>query len=90
MTVHTRQRITARSRLARGVARVTRESQALPQPEAGDDVPTASGRPVAQQRERRAGGPEDTARYHCHCGFVFDAAVSASVACPHCGGAQAW
>jgi hypothetical protein len=76
MSTHTRQRISARTRLARGVARVTRE----PQTQA----------PPAQLRERRAGGPEDTARYHCHCGFIFDAAVSASVACPHCGGAQAW
>jgi hypothetical protein len=88
MTVHTRQRITARSRLARGVARVTAESQAQ-QPEAGTGAPAASA-VVPQLRERRAGGPEDTARYHCHCGFVFEAAVSASVACPHCGGAQAW
>ncbi|HEY4280839.1 MAG TPA: hypothetical protein VGM91_21660 [Conexibacter sp.] len=41
-------------------------------------------------RERDAGGPEDRARYYCHCGFVFDASVSASVSCPHCGSPQAW
>lgn len=90
MTVQTRHRTTTRSRLARGVARVTRESQAQQPPQVGADALPAPALPVAQQRERRAGGPEDTARYHCHCGFVFDAAVSASVACPHCGGAQAW
>ena len=49
-----------------------------------------AARPSAPSRERDAGGPEDTARYHCHCGYVFDAAVSASVSCPHCGSAQAW
>jgi hypothetical protein len=41
-------------------------------------------------RERAAGGPEDVARYDCPCGYVFEAPVSASVGCPHCGGAQAW
>jgi hypothetical protein len=28
--------------------------------------------------------------YTCQCGFVFSAAVVTSVACPHCGDAQAW
>jgi hypothetical protein len=46
--------------------------------------------PSAPFRERDAGGPEDRARYYCHCGFVFDAAVSAGVRCPHCGSEQAW
>jgi hypothetical protein len=41
-------------------------------------------------RERDAGGPEDRALYHCHCGFVFEANVSTSVGCPQCGSAQAW
>jgi predicted Zn-ribbon and HTH transcriptional regulator len=41
-------------------------------------------------RERDAGGPQDRACYACACGFVFQAQVSASVDCPHCGGAQAW
>lgn len=45
---------------------------------------------LPQLRERDAGGPDDRARYHCHCGFVFEAAVSTSVGCPHCGTAQAW
>ncbi|MDO8213657.1 hypothetical protein [Conexibacter sp. CPCC 206217] len=50
-------------------------------------------RPAPEQRPRQdrdAGGPEDRALYHCHCGFVFQANVSASVGCPHCGSAQAW
>ena len=41
--------------------------------------------------EHRGGGPsQDNALYSCSCGFVFEAAVSTSVDCPHCGGAQAW
>jgi hypothetical protein len=28
--------------------------------------------------------------YACQCGFVFEALVSTSVDCPHCGGTQAW
>lgn len=34
--------------------------------------------------------PQDEALYSCSCGFVFSHEVSTSVACPHCGGAQAW
>lgn len=41
-------------------------------------------------RARRSGGPIDRAQYTCGCGLVFDAAVSTSVACPHCGATQAW
>jgi hypothetical protein len=42
------------------------------------------------QRARLAGGPVDHASYTCACGFVFAASVSTTVACPHCGAAQAW
>ena len=41
-------------------------------------------------RERDAGGPEDRAFYSCSCGYVFEASVSTTVGCPHCGSAQAW
>ncbi len=44
----------------------------------------------AAQRVRDAGGPLDEATYTCQCGCMFAAAVTTSVACPHCGGAQAW
>ena len=44
----------------------------------------------AAQRVREAGGPLDEASYACHCGFVFRAAVSTTVACPHCHAPQAW
>jgi hypothetical protein len=43
-----------------------------------------------QARERSVGGPEDRAAYRCSCGFVFEAPVSTTVDCPHCGGTQAW
>jgi len=43
-----------------------------------------------QPRERDAGGPEDRASYRCTCGYVFEATVSTTVGCPHCGSAQAW
>jgi hypothetical protein len=43
-----------------------------------------------QARERAAGGPEDRASYRCSCGFLFEASVSTSVDCPHCGDTQAW
>jgi hypothetical protein len=51
-------------------------------------------RPVAPRtdevRARDAGGPLDSAFYGCGCGYQFNAAVSTSVSCPHCGSLQAW
>ncbi len=43
-----------------------------------------------ERRLRDSGGPDDSATYHCTCGYVFEAPVSTSVACPHCGSGQAW
>lgn len=43
-----------------------------------------------ERRARESGGPIDNAQYSCGCGYVFQAAVSTSVACPHCGTGQAW
>jgi hypothetical protein len=45
---------------------------------------------LALRRAREAGGPDDRASYSCTCGYVFDAAVSTDVRCPHCGSTQAW
>jgi hypothetical protein len=42
------------------------------------------------ERVREAGGPLDRASYVCGCGYVFSAAVSTTVTCPHCGADQAW
>lgn len=51
---------------------------------------TAFERDSTIARVRNAGGPIDNASYTCDCGFVFAASVSTTVACPHCGAAQAW
>lgn len=45
---------------------------------------------AAERRHRASVAPEDTAHYGCGCGFQFEAPVSTTVACPHCGAAQAW
>jgi hypothetical protein len=45
---------------------------------------------VLLARAKRSGGPEDRALYSCECGYVFEADVSTSVGCPHCGTKQAW
>jgi hypothetical protein len=44
----------------------------------------------ASKRARESGGPEDRAFYTCSCGYAFEADVTTSVACPHCGTSQAW
>jgi hypothetical protein len=43
-----------------------------------------------EQRVRDAGGPVDRASYSCACGLLFQAKVSTTVSCPHCGAGQAW
>jgi hypothetical protein len=55
-------------------------------------VPEPVARPAdaAAQRVRDAGGPIDRASYSCECGFLFQATVSTTVVCPHCGAGQAW
>ena len=52
--------------------------------------PRPAGRQTAESRVRAEGGPQDVALYRCGCGFAFDGAVSTHVACPQCGGDQAW
>ena len=46
--------------------------------------------PAPRPPARRTEGPQDRALYVCRCGSAFQAAVTASVRCPHCGEAQAW
>ena len=45
---------------------------------------------VDERRLRESGGPDDRAVYTCSCGYVFEADVTTSVTCPHCGTGQAW
>jgi hypothetical protein len=57
--------------------------------------PAASAAPPApdlsaERRLRASGGPDDRANYSCSCGYMFEARVSTSVRCPHCGSGQAW
>lgn len=69
--------------------RTRRAAQRPPEPPAArtrsEPVP-----PLPFAREQAAGGPEDVACYRCSCGCVFEASVSTSVGCPHCGCTQAW
>jgi hypothetical protein len=55
-----------------------------------DEVTSLADLDLAVQRVRAAGGPIDEASYTCSCGYIFLAAVSTTVACPHCGTGQAW
>jgi hypothetical protein len=83
MTVRTRpHRLRTRPRIGRQAAR--RETSVEL------DLVQPVQLPVPQGRERAAGGPQDLAAYCCACGCVFEAAVSTTVGCPHCGGTQAW
>jgi len=83
MTVRTRpHRLRTRPRIGRRVTR--RETSVEP------SAPLSVQQTVPQARERAAGGPQDLAAYCCSCGYVFEAAVSTTVGCPHCGGTQAW
>jgi hypothetical protein len=45
---------------------------------------------AGRERNQRANVSQDAALYSCACGYVFKAAVTTSVGCPHCGTDQAW
>lgn len=54
-------------------------------------VPETPVAPAADARRHRISMTTlDRASYQCGCGNVFMAPVSTDVACPACGGAQAW
>ncbi|MFL5843408.1 MAG: hypothetical protein ACJ762_01865 [Solirubrobacteraceae bacterium] len=63
--------------------------RAAPAPTPAPAPPVVEDHPH-ERRARESGGPIDNAQYSCSCGYVFQAAVSTSVACPHCGTGQAW
>jgi hypothetical protein len=84
---------TALQRRARG------DREPTPSPGRGERAPIRLARrseqPVQLMRpdyepRRLPPAPQDRAVYSCACGFVFAQEVSTSVACPHCGGTQAW
>jgi hypothetical protein len=68
--------------------------------ETGAPAPSTTAPAVSAETQPRAAAPgrsrhdhlplQDNALYTCHCGFVFEAAVSTTVGCPHCGTGQAW
>ncbi len=78
---------TAQQRAARAPAPGS-EAAAAAEPAPGRRA--AGGCDPAVDRVREAGGPIDTALYSCGCGYLFSAAVSTTVCCPHCGTGQAW
>jgi hypothetical protein len=70
------------------------ETPAATAPEAQPEADAQGSAPdpdlQAERRHRASVAPEDHAHYVCSCGFQFQASVSTSVACPHCGMSQAW
>jgi hypothetical protein len=81
-----------RVRPKRSVVTRRPERRAHPLPRVSAPVPPPPFVPdhPHERRARESGGPIDRAQYTCGCGMVFQAAVSTSVACPHCGAGQAW
>ena len=71
-------------------ARVTEPPHEAPTAGATTPASDPGARITVQRHRRQATAPQDQAMYTCECGFVFEAQVSTSVGCPHCGGAQAW
>ena len=65
-------------------------AEARPAPEAATSAAPVVDDHPQERRARESGGPMDNAHYSCDCGLVFEAAVSTSVSCPHCGSEQAW
>lgn len=63
---------------------------AHPHPQSESPAVDPPARGDAEERARRSGGPQDRALYVCRCGSAFQAPVTASVRCPHCGESQAW
>ena len=73
--------------------RPSRDAHPAPRAVTVPEVVAPAPGPMAhphQDRSRASGGPIDNAQYTCSCGYVFSAAVSTSVTCPHCGTSQAW
>ena len=50
----------------------------------------AAPKAKATRDQARVGPPQDRATYNCSCGYIFQADVTTSVGCPHCGSELAW
>lgn len=50
----------------------------------------AAANATSTRNQARVGPPQDRATYNCSCGYIFQADVTTSVACPHCGCELAW
>ena len=50
----------------------------------------AAATPTPTRDQARVGPPQDRATYNCACGFIFQADVTTSIGCPHCGSELAW
>ncbi|HEY6759409.1 MAG TPA: hypothetical protein VI318_07965 [Baekduia sp.] len=68
--------------------RTERRSHVVERPAAEEEAEADAH--FAERRHRESVASEDTAYYACSCGFQFQAPVTTSVTCPHCGTAQAW
>ncbi len=71
----------------RNEARIARRRSA---PGARNRQDAGASTVAVAHRRQELGPQQDQALYSCGCGFVFEAPVSTSVGCPHCGGTQAW
>jgi hypothetical protein len=104
-TTRTRKEARSPGRGMRLLPRRERPAPSREQPASSHEEPVSSRaqpaplreRPVPPSRDladeerlRDSGGPEDRSLYSCACGYAWEADVTASVACPHCGAAQAW
>ena len=49
-----------------------------------------AARTSGEERKPRDTVTQDSAQYNCSCGYIFKAAVTTDVGCPHCGTDQAW
>ena len=84
--------MTVRARLNQADFRLQRRRRAEPSVHAAPSrVEHNAALMHAEVRGPHEGGPPlDQALYSCQCGLVFEAFVSTSVDCPHCGSVQAW
>ena len=84
--------MTVRARLNRRDPSVHRSWRAGRRAHAVVHREPGAGTSVRAEVARINGGEpsQDQAVYTCQCGHIFEAMVSTSVACPHCGSGQAW